>query len=154
MYFEPIDDKPVFMPVKSTSKAAAYDLFARESCVVGSGQTALIRTGVRTKLPDHVIGLVCSRSGLALKNSVFVLNAPGVIDADYDQEIGVILCNASYQAFHIDEGMRIAQMLFVHNATYADTGSDIVRTGGFGSTGVSNRCVDNGLMYDELDTPV
>lgn len=153
MYFELIDGALGILPVKSTSKAAAYDLFASQSCVVGGGQTTLIRTGVRTKLPDHVIGLVCSRSGLALKSSVFVLNAPGVIDADYDQEIGVILCNASYNQFHVEAGMRIAQMLFVHNATYADTGSDIVRTGGFGSTGVSNRCVDNGLMYDELDTP-
>ena len=153
MYFEPIDGLPVFMPVKSTSKAAAYDLSSRCSCVVEAGQTALIRTGVRTKLPDHVVGLVCSRSGLALKNSVFVLNAPGVIDADYDQEIGVILFNASFHPFYVEEGMRIAQMLFVHSATYADAGAENVRTGGFGSTGVSNMCVDNGLMYDELDTP-
>ena len=153
MYFELIDGVPGILPVKSTSKAAAYDLSSRYSCVVEAGQTALIRTGVRTKLPDHVVGLVCSRSGLALKNSVFVLNAPGVIDADYDQEICVILFNASYHPFHVDAGMRVAQMLFVHSATYADAGAQSVRTGGFGSTGMNNLCVDNSLTYDELDTP-
>jgi dUTP pyrophosphatase len=153
MYFELIDGVPGILPVKSTSKAAAYDLSARHSCVVEAGQTALIKTGVRTRLPDHVVGLVCSRSGLALKDSVFVLNAPGVIDADYEHEIGVILFNAGFYPFHVDTGMRVAQMLFVHSATYADAGAQNVRTGGFGSTGVSNRCIDNVNTYDELDTP-
>jgi len=152
-YFQPVDGNPVLMPIKSTEKSAGYDLFAQESTHVLPGQCVLVRTGVKTVMPDNIMGLVCSRSGLAFKQQVFVLNAPGIIDADYDQEIGVILFNAGIHEFHIDAGMRIAQMIFVENATASHITTTAARTGGFGSTGVHNLCVENNTLHDELDTP-
>jgi dUTP pyrophosphatase len=152
-YFQPVEGNPVLMPIKSTEKSAGYDLFAQQSDVILPGECVLIRTGVKTVMPDNIMGFVCSRSGLAFKQHVFVLNAPGIIDADYDQEIGVLLFNAGKYKFHVDAGMRIAQMVFLENATAAHMTTKVARTGGFGSTGVNNLCVEDTTLYDELDTP-
>ena len=152
-YFQPVDGNPTLMPVKSTEKSAGYDLFAQQSDFVMPGQCVLIRTGVKVVMPDNIMGFVCSRSGLAFKQQVFVLNAPGIIDADYDQEIGVLLFNGGKHDFHVNAGMRVAQMVFVENATAADISTKTARTGGFGSTGVNNLCVEDNTLYDELDLP-
>jgi dUTP pyrophosphatase len=83
------------------------------------------------------------RSGLALKKGITVLNSPGTIDADYRGEVGVILINLSNEAFVIENGERIAQLIFskveqiefeqVENLSETERGA-----GGFGSTGVKN----------------
>ena len=92
-------------------------------------------------MPLGIEAQVRPRSGIALKNSVTVLNTPGTIDADYRGEICVILINHGKNIFEIDPGMRIAQLIFMKlpeielNITQeldeTDRGS-----GGFGSTGV------------------
>ena len=83
---------------------------------------------------------VRSRSGLALKKGISVLNSPGTIDADYRGEIGVILINLSDLDFKIDSGDRIAQMVIAKHETVSwksvDKLDDSLRGDkGFGSTG-------------------
>lgn len=90
------------------------------------------------------VGYECQvrpRSGLALKKGVTVLNTPGTIDADYRGEVGVILINLSQEDFVIEDGERIAQLVFARfeqaQFEVAETLSETERgAGGFGSTGV------------------
>jgi len=90
------------------------------------------------------VGFECQvrpRSGLALKKGITVLNSPGTIDADYRGEVGVILINLSNEAFTVEDGERIAQLVFapVPQAEWVETTvlTDTERgAGGFGSTGV------------------
>jgi len=92
-------------------------------------------------LPVGYEAQVRPRSGLAAKNGVTVLNAPGTIDADYRGEIGVILVNLSNEAFSINDGDRIAQLVIAKHerATWNEVNNldETARgAGGFGSTGV------------------
>lgn len=130
-------------PFRATDTAAAFDLTADEWFTIRPGETAKVSTGLRMAIPEGHVGLVCSRSGLAFNNNVFVLNAPGVIDPDYRGTIAVILHNLDPDAFEINRGDRIAQLLivpttpvrFIHSPRQLD---ETVRgAGGFGSTGVA-----------------
>lgn len=119
---------------------AGADLRASHDVTLLAGQTALVKTGVKLGMPDGVVALVCSRSGLAVKNGVFVLNAPGVVDSGYRGEVGVILHNSGFNRFEVKRGDRIAQLMFqkVESPTFVivDELSETERgEGGFGSTG-------------------
>ena len=119
---------------------AGMDLRAKESTRIWPGGRALIQTGVRISIPHGTVGLVCSRSGLALKHGVFVLNAPGVIDSGYTGEIGVILYNSGDDPFDVTRGDRIAQFLVMpvlHPVLEFVTTLDATERGegGFGSSG-------------------
>jgi dUTP pyrophosphatase len=104
-------------------------------------ERALIKTGLYMELP---VGFECQvrpRSGLALKKGITVLNSPGTIDADYRGEVGVILINLSSEEFIVEDGERIAQLVFakVEQAKWEQTAllTETERgAGGFGSTGV------------------
>lgn len=132
---------------KAHEDDAAYDLEAceRDTITLYPGAHGLIRTGIYAAVPKKTVGLICSRSGLALKHGIFVLNAPGVIDAGYRGEIGVILFNGGVDPFVVRPGDRIAQLLIVPLANHGVVNSgalfDAMRTsrgaGGFGSTGVA-----------------
>ena len=92
-------------------------------------------------MPKNFEAQVRPRSGLALKNSLTVLNSPGTIDSDYRGEVCVILINHSSEIFKIERGMRIAQIIFKEIPeiilTEVDTLDSTSRgSGGFGSTGV------------------
>ena len=103
-------------------------------------ERALVPTGLFIALPDGTEAQVRPRSGLAAKHGISVLNAPGTIDADYRGEVKVILVNLSNDAFVINPGERIAQMVV---ARYEKVEWDEVEVldetergeGGFGSTG-------------------
>lgn len=102
----------------------------------------LIQTGWAIEIPDGMAGLVTPRSGLALKNCITVLNAPGLIDPDYRGEIGVILHNAGILPFKVRHGDRIAQLVIVPcfsvglACEVVGALEDTERAaGGFGSTG-------------------
>jgi dUTP pyrophosphatase len=128
-------------PVRQNRDDAGYDLVAAEHAMIEPGRTFLVKTGLKMALPPGTAGLVCSRSGLALKHSVFVLNAPGVVDAGYRGDVGVILHNAGHQSFYVNPGDRIAQLLIVPTvAVEWQQALDLDETdrgsGGFGSTGV------------------
>lgn len=93
------------------------------------------------ELPQGYECQVRPRSGLALKKGITVLNSPGTIDADYRGEVGVILINLSNEDFLIEDGERIAQLVFAKYKQAKFKLVDILSEtdrgeGGFGSTGV------------------
>ncbi|MEW6089878.1 dUTP diphosphatase [Parvibaculum sp.] len=132
------------LPRYETSGAAGMDLMAAlaegETMLLQPGERALVPTGLAIALPDGFEAQVRPRSGLAAKNGVTVLNAPGTIDCDYRGEVKVILINHGREAFAIERGTRIAQMV-VAPVTQArlrevETLDETARgAGGFGSTG-------------------
>jgi dUTP pyrophosphatase len=131
------------IPAYATSGSAGADLSARldESLIIPPLGRALIPTGLCIELPVGYEAQVRPRSGLAAKNGVTVLNAPGTIDSDYRGEIRVILVNLGSDPFSVSDGDRIAQLVVapVSRALFseADTVASSVRgDGGFGSTGV------------------
>ena len=100
-----------FMPTYAHPGDAGADLRSRVEAVVPAGQRATLATGVSLALPDGYVGLVHPRSGLAAKNGITVLNAPGTVDAGYRGEIAVTLLNTSDQDFKVNVGDRIAQLV-------------------------------------------
>ena len=131
------------LPSYETSASAGMDLRANidESITLKPLERAIIKTGLFIALPVGYEAQVRPRSGLAAKNGISVLNAPGTIDADYRGEVGVILVNLSNDNFTINDGDRIAQMVIAkfEQASWEEVEvlSETKRgTGGFGSTGV------------------
>lgn len=129
------------LPCYAHEGDAGMDLFSNCDVIIGPGETKLIKTGIAIELPLGYEAQVRPRSGLALKNSITVLNTPGTIDSGYRGEVGVVLINHSNTAFTVEKGMKIAQMVIT---TYisakiieVDELSDSDRgIGGFGSTGL------------------
>ncbi|MGL6182605.1 MAG: dUTP diphosphatase, partial [Aestuariivirga sp.] len=74
-------DKNAIIPQRATPSSAGFDLHAIESGFLRGGQRALVKTGVAMQIPNGYAGMICARSGLALKHGITVLNAPGIIDA-------------------------------------------------------------------------
>ncbi|TWB18781.1 dUTP pyrophosphatase [Nitrospirillum amazonense] len=132
------------LPAYATAQAAGLDLMAAVSApvVIPPLGRALVPTGLAISLPVGFEAQVRPRSGLALKNGVTVLNAPGTVDADYRGEVGVILVNLGDQPFTVERGMRIAQMVIARHEraqwNEVDSLDETARgAGGFGSTGVT-----------------
>ena len=127
---------------KATEDSAGFDLVAaiEKKIIIKPNTTALIPAGFSIELPKGFEAQVRPRSGLALKNSITVLNSPGTIDADYRGEVCVILINHGKKKFVVDRGMRIAQLVFMElpkiklekRVTLSKTKRG---KGGFGSTG-------------------
>ena len=131
------------LPNYETLASAGMDLRANisESITLQPLERAIVKTGLFIELPIGFEAQVRPRSGLAAKNGVTVLNAPGTIDADYRGEVGVILVNLSNEAFTIHNGERIAQLIIAkHERAEWKLVSELSETvrgeGGFGSTGV------------------
>ena len=132
-------DPTALLPVKQSAGAAGFDLYANETTVVRTGENKLIKTGFSLELPPGFEAQIRSRSGLALKNKVFVLNSPGTIDEDYRGEVGVILMNLGDNDFSIKKGARIAQMIISElPSVILEEVVELTETprgeGGFGST--------------------
>lgn len=131
------------LPNYETLASAGMDLRANisEAITLQPLERAIVKTGLFLELPIGFEAQVRPRSGLAAKNGVTVLNAPGTIDADYRGEIGVILVNLSNENFTIQNGERIAQMIIAkHERAEWELVTELSETvrgeGGFGSTGV------------------
>ena len=137
-----IDDS-VDLPAYETSSSAGMDIRAflpNGNIDIAPQQTKLIGTGLIFEIPDGLEVQIRPRSGLALKNSITVLNSPGTIDADYRGEIKVILINLSNNKFVIEKGLRIAQMVVcpvikAHLEEVDELNDTFRGDGGFGSTG-------------------
>ncbi|MDW7651036.1 MAG: dUTP diphosphatase [Bacillota bacterium] len=101
------------LPEYMTSGAAGMDLLAANEnpVILLPGKRALIPTGLQIAVPYGYEAQVRSRSGLALKQGICVLNSPGTVDADYRGEVKVILANFGSDPFVITRGSRIAQMV-------------------------------------------
>lgn len=130
-------------PEYATALSAGVDLRANidEPIVLKPLARVLIKTGLFIALPEGTEAQVRPRSGLAYKKGITVLNTPGTIDADYRGEIGVLLVNLSNEDFLVEDGERIAQLVFAKHETaewqIVEALTDTVRgAGGFGSTGV------------------
>jgi dUTP pyrophosphatase len=137
------------LPVRKTELSSGLDLkaYIDKRVVIKPGARALIDTGWAVKIPEGYEAQVRSRSGMAYKYGLMVLNSPGTIDRDYQGNIKVILQNLSQEEFIVLNGMAIAQLvvapvvivepidvrtgkLFDVNEAAAKRG-----VGGFGSTG-------------------
>ena len=129
-------------PAYQTSGSSGMDLRAAidESIPIGSGEGAVIPTGLMMEIPIGYEGQVRTRSGLAASHGLTVLNAPGTIDADYRGEVKVILMNFGGETVNIDRGDRIAQLVIapvtrVVVVEVDEIGETTRGDGGFGSTG-------------------
>lgn len=128
-------------PIYTTPGSAGCDLVSTEDLILPPGGRALVGTGLFMEMPQGFVGMVCPRSGLALKHGITVLNAPGIIDSDYRGEVKVILTNLSNEEYSVKKGDRIAQLLFspilqAHFKATSELSSTDRGSGGFGSTGV------------------
>ena len=134
-------NKEAKLPEYAHAGDAGLDLFSIEDLVINPGEVALVHTGIKIELPEGTEAQVRPRSGLALKNSITVLNTPGTVDEGYRGEIGVILINHGKTPFKVEKHMKIAQMVIKPvirvNVLETEELSDTSRAeGGFGSTGV------------------
>lgn len=129
-------------PKLETQGSAGADLraFINDTIIIKPFERKLIPTGLKLELPQGYEAQVRSRSGLALKNGIAVLNSPGTIDSDYRGDIGVILINLSKDIFTVNNGDRIAQIIIAKHEfpIFIETeklkSSDRGKSG-FGSTG-------------------
>jgi len=135
-------DPALPLPAAAHEGDAGYDLRAREAVILApGGGRAAVPTGIAVAIPPGWAGLVLPRSGLAIRHGVTCLNAPGLIDAGYRDEIRVILVNHDpAEAFSIEVGDRIAQLVIqavepVEWAEVDELGETARGLGGFGSTG-------------------
>jgi dUTP pyrophosphatase len=127
------------VPTRGSSEAAGYDLYSYETGVILPGSKSIVDTKISMEIPKGYCGLIWSRSGLSVKNSIET--GAGVIDSDYRGSIMVILHNHGKYPFKYEKGMRIAQMLItqvhmpdielVYNHNESKRGKS-----GFGSTGL------------------
>ena len=131
------------IPTRATSGSAGLDLYAciDEPITLNKGDKAVIPTGIALGLDDlHYAAFIHSRSGLAIKHGIALLNSVGVIDSDYRGEFIVVLHNHGRETQVVSHGERIAQLVITPIVTPlftdAEELSDTQRsTGGFGSTG-------------------
>lgn len=131
------------LPRYMSEGASGMDLHAavEGELVIPPGEVRLVPTGLHIAVPTGYEAQVRPRSGLALKSRISVLNAPGTVDSDYRNEVGVILANFGREPFTVTRGMRIAQMVIcavthpevVEVDELDETGRNL---GGFGSTGL------------------
>ncbi|MBA4118267.1 MAG: dUTP diphosphatase [Candidatus Puniceispirillum sp.] len=136
--------KDLSLPTPGTYMSAGYDLSAalEEDLILAPGQRALIPCGFAIALAPGYEGQIRSRSGLAYKHGIVVLNAPGTIDADYRGELKVILMNHSDTPFTVTPGMRVAQLVIARFVTVQWHEVDMLEeaptrdAAGFGSTGL------------------
>ncbi len=132
------------LPAYETSGSAGMDVRAAvpvaEPITLKPGERAMVPTGLSVAIPEGYEIQVRPRSGLAAKHGLTCLNTPGTIDSDYRGEIKVILINLGAEAFVIQRGERIAQLVLAPVTRLAwsevDALDETARgAGGFGSTG-------------------
>jgi dUTP pyrophosphatase len=131
------------LPAYETSASAGMDLRAHldQDISLKSLERALIPTGLFMELPVGFEAQVRTRSGLAAKKGITVLNTPGTIDSDYRGEIKVILVNLSNEEYIVHDGERIAQMIITRHEQAEWIEVEVLKetergAGGFGHTGV------------------
>ena len=130
------------VPTYGSPYSAGADLYAlcENAVTIGAGKTEFIHTGISLEIPEGVVGLIYARSGMACKRGVAPANKVGVIDSDYRGEIIVCLHNHGEEAVMVENGERVAQMVFAPYFTASFTESEELSgtergAGGFGSTG-------------------
>ena len=109
------------LPAYETPSSAGMDVRAclEKPVTLQPLERALIPTGLRVQLPQGHEMQIRSRSGLALKHGISLVNSPGTVDADYRGEIGILVINLSNEPFVINDGERICQMV-ITNYTHVE----------------------------------
>lgn len=138
IYQKTIKDAKV--PTKATAKSKGYDLFATENGAILPFESDVVDIGIKCHIPPGSYFFITSKSGLAAKNKVFVLNAPGLIDEDYRDSLMVILFNANKtETFYYTKGQKLAQLISLPDGEYEFVEGIVEpheeRVGGLGSTG-------------------
>lgn len=134
-------DNRAQLPTRAYPGDAGLDLHALEDGVLRPGERASVRTGIAVEVPEGQAGLVLPRSGLAARQGIAIVNAPGLIDSGYRGEIRVLLLNTDREApFAFSSGERIAQLVLVRVEAPDVIEVDELATsergaGGFGSSG-------------------
>ncbi len=130
------------LPQYETDLSAGMDIRAnlKEPVILEPLERCLIPTGLFFALPKGYEAQIRPRSGLAIKKGITVLNSPGTIDADYRGELCIVLINLSKEAFVVNDGERIAQMVIAaHEQPCWELVNELDETergeGGFGHTG-------------------
>lgn len=130
------------LPHYATAGSAGMDLRANlsEPITLQPLERTLIPTGLFIQLPQGYEGQVRPRSGMAIKHGITVINSPGTIDSDYRGEIRIPIVNLSQEAFTIEDGERIAQLVIAQHALIEWDAVEVLEesergTGGFGHTG-------------------
>ena len=135
-------DPDAILPDYAHDGDAGMDLYSIKEEIIEPLSWKLIPTGLACELPENTEGQVRSKSGIALKNGVFVLNSPGTVDENYRGEIGVILYNLNTkEPFLIKKGQKIAQFVinsieYVETVEIQELSNSDRGQGGFGSTGL------------------
>ncbi|MCX8109709.1 MAG: dUTP diphosphatase [Syntrophorhabdaceae bacterium] len=131
------------LPLYGTELSSGMDLFAfvNEPVILRPMERALIPTGIYMGIPEGYEAEIRPRSGLAFKFGITVLNTPGTIDSDYRGEIKVLLINLGNEPFVVNNGDRIAQIIFksivrANLHVVASLPETSRGQGGFGSTGI------------------
>lgn len=131
------------IPAYETPGSSGFDLRCNlaRAITIQPGKRAIIPTGLHFELPEDHELQVRSRSGLAAKNGILVLNSPGTVDEDYKDEVCVILMNLGDDPFEVKPGDRIAQGIImkvvkVEFEVVSEISRENDRGGGFGHTGV------------------
>jgi len=140
----PLMGSSIALPAYATTGSAAMDLRAclPEPLTVQPGETVMIPSGIAISIHDPaLVALLVPRSGLGIKHGIVLANTVGVIDSDYQGEIGIGIHNRSRTAYTVEPGERICQMMFVPVTQAAlcvveKFSMDSARgAGGFGHTG-------------------
>ena len=149
MIFEVVPDKfrkfpneQIKLPIRSTSKSAGYDFFSNEDYVLEPGENHTFWTDIRINLVWSQFLMIVPRSSLAIFKNVTVTNSPGIVDADYYNNvsnggnIGISLLNRGNKSIIINKGERIAQgIILEYKRVLNEEETRNKRKGGFGSTG-------------------
>lgn len=136
------NSEKVLIPKYETPGSSGMDIcaFIEENIEIKPMERKIVPTGFSLSIPNGFEIQIRPRSGLALKKGITVLNTPGTIDSDYNGEIKVILINTGNEPFVVENGLRIAQMIFapVAKSEFEEV-NELPKTsrgsGGFGSTG-------------------
>lgn len=129
------------LPRYANPTDGGMDVICPEAVIVPAGKTVIVPTGLKVAVPEGWMLLVFPRSGISAKTGLRLANSPGLIDAGYRDEVGIILHNTAAEDFQIDAGIRIAQFVLVQRTEIRFEPVDDVkvigtdRGGGFGSTG-------------------
>ncbi len=134
---------PFELPAYETKGSAGVDLkaYVDAPITIKPMERALVPTGIHIEIPMGYEAQVRARSGLAIKHGISLVNGIGTIDSDYRGEVKVILINLGDKEFVINNGDRIAQMVFIkHEQADFELVEELGNTergeGGFGHTGI------------------
>ena len=102
------------VPSRAYDGDAGLDLASCELVILHPGERATVGTGLAVAVPEGYAGFVQPRSGLAARHGITIVNAPGLVDSGYRGEVRVVLLNTdAHEAFTVEPGMRIAQLVVV-----------------------------------------